>query len=233
MTISLDAISSQIRAGILAGLILAAPLQASAGIWDTIKDGASDTAGAVGDAAKRGATAVGGVASDGGKALTDAVTPDRSRAQVDTMASETLERLFAKSPQAKRLFGESFGYAVFDTRKMSFMITTGFGAGVAVERATNARTYMKMATGGVNVGMGAQWYQVVFLFETKSKFRQFVDEGWDAGGGGSVVAAEEGANLGATFKHGVAIFQLTEKGLMLAADLTGTKYWKDDELNAR
>ncbi|MDG2304565.1 MAG: hypothetical protein P8R42_07885 [Candidatus Binatia bacterium] len=66
--------------------------------------------------------------------------------------------------KVKRLYEDSFGYAVFDSRKTSFMIGTAFGAGVAVERAAGTRTYMQMATGGINVGMGAQWYQVVFLF---------------------------------------------------------------------
>lgn len=212
-------------------LLLLAPPLSRAGVWDTIKKGASDTAQAVGDAAEKGATAVGGAASDGAEAITDVVTPDRSRQEINSMAAETIEELFAKSSAAKKLFDQSYGYAVFDTRKMSFMITTGFGAGVAVVRTSKQRTYMKMATGGVNVGMGAQWYKVVFLFQTPKKFNEFVDEGWDAGGGGSVVAAKQGANLGATFNHGIAVFQITDKGLMLAADLTGTKYWRDDKLN--
>ncbi len=33
------------------------------------------------------------------------------------------------------------------------------------------------------------------------------------------------------FVDGVAVFQLTEKGLLLAVDLTGTKYWKNSDLN--
>jgi len=43
---------------------------------------------------------------------------------------------------------------------MSFMITTGFGAGVAVDKASGKRIYMKMITGGVNLGAGAGMYQV-------------------------------------------------------------------------
>lgn len=213
--------------------LAATPSFGTAGVWDSIKDGAAKTAGAVGDAAKKGANTVGNAASDGAEAITDAATPDRSRQEIDTMAANTLRELFAEQPRAKTLYDESFGYAVFDTRKMSFMITTGFGAGVAVERTLDTRTYMKMASGGVNVGMGAKWYKVVFLFQNARTFKSFLNEGWDASGGGSVVAAEEGANLGATFHHGIAVFQITDKGLMLAADLTGTKYWKDDDLNAK
>ena len=203
-------------------LMSSLPLCASAGLWDDVKKGASDAA-----------EAVGGAVSSGAKAVTDVATPDRSRQEIDDMASSTMERLFAEKPSANELFDRSYGYAVFDTRKMSFLITTGFGAGVAVDKEAGKRTYMKMATAGANIGLGAQLYQVVFLFETESRFRHFVDEGWDAGASGSAAVWDEGANLEATFKNGLAVYQFTEKGLMLAADLTGTKYWKDDELNAK
>ena len=202
-------------------LFLCLPLSASAGVWDSIKKGASETGDAIGDAV-----------SSGAEAVTDLARPDRSRQEIDDMAASSLQRLFAENADVRQLYDRSYGYAIFDSRKMSFMITTGFGSGVAVNKSTEERTYMKMATGGVNVGMGAQWYQVVFLFENKSRFREFVDEGWDAGGGGSAAAGSEGASLGATFVNGLAVYQLTDKGLMLSADLTGTKYWKDDELNA-
>jgi len=161
------------------------------------------------------------------------LTPGQSRQEIDGKAAGSLDQLFAKKPNAKALFDASRGYAVFDTRKTSFLVTAGFGVGVAVDRTTSERIYMKMATGGVNIGMGAQWYVLVFLFETEAKFRKFVDEGWDAGAGGSAVVWEDGANLDATFTNGMAVYQLNDKGLMLAADLTGTKYWKDDELNAQ
>ena len=35
----------------------------------------------------------------------------------------------------------------------------------------------------------------------------------------------------ATFMNGVAFFQITDKGLMAHADITGTKFWKVDDLN--
>lgn len=221
------------RIALFVGIVLAvSPAGATAGLLDSIGKGLSDTADAVGDAATKGASAVGDAASDGADAVTDVASGNKSHKEIDAMASGALKRLFAANGKARDLFDQSFGYAVFDSRKMSFMFTTGFGAGVAVERATGKRIYMKMASGGVNVGMGAQWYQVVFLFETKSKFENFVDHGWEAGGGGSAVVLDEGADLGARFNQGIAVFQMTEKGLMLAADLTGTKYWKDDDQDA-
>ena len=53
-------------------------------------------------------------------------------------------------------------------------------------------------------------------------------------GGVSVVVIgllTAGANAKTTFSNGVAVFQLTEKGLMASVDIAGTKYWKSDKLN--
>ena len=40
---------------------------------------------------------------------------------------------------------------------------------------------MKIATGGVNLGLGGKFLQLVMLFQTENRFREFVDEGWEAG----------------------------------------------------
>ena len=111
------------------------------------------------------------------------------------------------------------------------MITSGFGAGVAVEKASGQRNYMKMATGGVNVGMGGEFFQLVILFENKKTFDNFVNEGFEAGSEASAVAGSEAKDAEARFTQGMAVYELTEKGLKLAVDFTGTKYWKDDDLN--
>jgi hypothetical protein len=41
-----------------------------------------------------------------------------------------------------------------------------------------------------------------------------------------------GANASAGYADGIAVFQFTEKGYMLQADIS-TKYWKDKKLNDR
>ena len=88
-------------------LFLYLPLPASAGVWDTIKKGASDTADAVGEAV-----------SSGAEAVTDVARPDRSREEIDDMAAASLQRLFAENPGARKLYEQSYGYAVFDSRPL-------------------------------------------------------------------------------------------------------------------
>ena len=107
----------------------------------------------------------------------------------------------------------------------------GGGSGVAVANASGERTYMKMGTGGIGFGIGAQKYSVVFFFEDQQHFTNFLEKGWQADTGAQAAAGDAGANAAATFRNGTAVFQITEKGLMASADVSGTKYSKNDKLN--
>ena len=66
----------------------------------------------------------------------------------------------------------------------------------------------------------------MFLFEDAQTFDTFVNKGWEAEASANAVAGNKGANAGATFRNGMAVYQLTDGGLMLQADISGTKYWK-------
>jgi lipid-binding SYLF domain-containing protein len=152
------------------------------------------------------------------------------RAQIDDMAQQALDTLFAGNPDAKALYEKSYGWAVFDNLKVAFLVSGGAGSGVAVPK-DGKRTYMKMGTGGVGLGLGGQKYQVIFLFENADVFNGFVEKGWKAETGAQAAAGTEGASVGAVFTKGMAIYQITEKGLMASADVSGTKYWKNEKLN--
>ncbi len=152
------------------------------------------------------------------------------RAEIDAMAAKALSTVLAKSTNAKALYDKAYGYAVFDNLKIAIAVSGGGGSGVAVPKS-GKRIYMKMGTAGVGLGLGGQKYQVVFLFQTEQAFTSFVDKGWQADTSAQAAAGDKGANVGATFKNGVAYYQLTDKGLMASADITGTKYWKNEDLN--
>ena len=162
-----------------------------------------------------------------------AVRIRQKRQAIDEMANTTMDRLMSQSPQAKRLFDKSVGYAVFDNFKVAFLVSGGGGIGVAVERASRGRTYMKMGTAGIGVGLGGQSYGVFFLFADQETFRKFVERGWQADTTATAALWSKGAGADATFSHGLAVYQLTNKGLMAHVDISGTKYWKHRKLNAR
>jgi lipid-binding SYLF domain-containing protein len=161
----------------------------------------------------------------------DADKASEKRAKIQQNTKEALAELFKESPKAKELYAKAYGYAVFSNTKVSLGLTGGGGSGEAVEKATGKKTYMRMGTAGLNLGLGAQKYKVVFLFEDSVSFKSFVDKGWQAEGGANAVAGTAGANADPSFRQGMAVFTLTDGGLMLQADISGTKYWKSDDLN--
>ena len=151
---------------------------------------------------------------------------EEQRTEITAESATTLERLFAESARAERLYESAYGYATFSIIKVSLGVTGGGGQGIAVNKATGDRTYMRMGTGGLNFGAGGQLYQLVFLFEDEKSFEDFVNEGWEAGASANAVAGTLGANAGTSFINGIAVYQLTEAGLMLQLDISGTKYWQ-------
>ena len=158
---------------------------------------------------------------------------EKRRQRLNSMAEEALERLFTESPKAKRLYDRAHGYAVFSSTKVSIGITGGGGSGVAALKDSGERVYMRMATGGVSVGLGGQKYHIVFLFQDRETWGTFVNNGWEAEASANAVAGTAGANTETTFRNGVAVYQLTGAGLMLQADISGTRYWKNRRLNSR
>ncbi len=156
---------------------------------------------------------------------------DAKRAKIDEMAAAALNEVRANDPKAEELFESAHGWAVFDNLKIAFGFSGGGGNGVAVDKNTGERSYMKMGTAGVGLGLGAQSYQVVFFFQDSKTFRSFVDKGWTADASAQAAAGTEGANATAGFVNGIAVWQMTDKGLMASADISGTRYWKNKKLN--
>jgi lipid-binding SYLF domain-containing protein len=156
---------------------------------------------------------------------------DAKRAKIDEMASEALATLFKENPQAKELMDSAHGWAVFDNLKIALGVSGGGGNGVAVDAGAEKRTYMKMGTVGVGLGLGGKKYQVVVLFQDETTIANFVEKGWQADASASAVAGTEGAGGQTGFVNGMAIYMITDKGLMASADVSGTKYWKDSKLN--
>ena len=58
-----------------------------------------------------------------------------------------------------------------------------------------------------------------------------MEKGWQADGSGTAAAGTATANAGASFVNWIAIYQITDAGVMAHADIAGTKYWRDKKLN--
>ena len=198
---------------------------AYSGLWESTKSVANNVADGVANTANK----VGDTASDAVSG--DELTPAQARKEIDNNAQKTLSRLFKESSAAKKRYDSSAGYAVFDSREFAFLIKTGVGAGVAVNKSDQSRVYMKMASGGLNIGGGIKYIQVIFLFPDKKILNKFINDGWGAEGDASAIGGSEGGHLGVTLPDGTTIYELTDTGIMLKMSISGTKYWKDSDLN--
>lgn len=152
------------------------------------------------------------------------------RQEIDNNAQTVLDGLMSTNTGVRDLYGRAAGYAVFTVTKGGFIVSGGGGNGVAVNKGTGQHTYMRMGTGGIGLGIGAQRYSLVMLFETEDRLSKFVAGGWDSRATAEAAAGKEGVAVQSSFFDGVAFYQITEKGLMAHADVSGTKFWVNDEL---
>ena len=195
----------------------------NAGLWDDVKSVASKA----GDTVVDTVTKVGDTVSDVGSEK----SAEKQRAEIDSNAEKTLTRLLRESKEAEEFYEKAAGYAVFDSREFAFLIKTGFGSGVAVDKTNSKRTYMKMASAGANIGGGIKYLQVIFIFPTEASLNKFINDGWSADADASAVGGDESSQAGVTLADGTKIYQLVDTGIMLKASIGGTKYWKDSDLN--
>jgi lipid-binding SYLF domain-containing protein len=128
------------------------------------------------------------------------------------------------------------GFAAFSNYGLTILyLGGGVGKGVAVNNKTKLHTYMRMVEAQAGLGLGVKKYQVVFIFETEDALKRFVDKGWEFGG--QITGAAKTPEMGGAYQdafrvgEGVWMYQLTDTGLAAELTLTGTKYFKDDELN--
>ena len=163
------------------------------------------------------------------------VTSKDKRDHIQRMRQEVLTSLYQLNPATKEEITNAPGYAVFSNRNVSIIFASGAGGyGVAVDSASGSSTYMRMAEGGLGLGIGVKDFRAVYVFTKKHIMDRFVDQGWEFGGHADAAAKAShkgGAVGGELLLDGIKVYQLTEAGLALQVTIKGTKYWKDDKLN--
>ena len=180
-----------------------------------------------------------------------------------------MKDLYAADPKLKAVVAKAAGYATFKQLNVNLLLlATTRGGGVLTESKTGKTTFMRMASVGGGVGAGLKDLRVIFVFTDPKVMKQFMEEGWQFGGGADAAAkaGETGASAEGTVKSnvsfedgtvtaggstdtragaegkgkagataatpgGMQVFQFTESGLALQATVSGTKYWKDSDLN--
>jgi len=159
-----------------------------------------------------------------------------AREEVNAAAQAALSALYALQPSARRAIEGAAGYAAFSTIGMKLLIAGGTsGKGIAVDRRTGARTYMRMTQVQGGLGFGVSKNQVIFVFTTQNALANFINQGWEFGAQAnlSAVAQGEGGMFtgAASLAPNVYVYQITETGLNAELTVAGTRFYADQDLN--
>ena len=160
----------------------------------------------------------------------------QARHQVREMAQDALATLYEVAPGARRAIERSAGYAVFSTFGVKLFFAGGTtGKGMVVNQRTQRQTFMKMVQVQGGLGFGVNQNRLIFVFTNEQALRNFIDQGWEFGGQAnlSAMAGGQGAQFSgaAAVSPGVYLYQLTNTGLSATITVSGTKYFKDADLN--
>jgi lipid-binding SYLF domain-containing protein len=167
---------------------------------------------------------------------TQAAESDKEKQQkeIRNMAQDTLHQLYKAEPKTKAAVSHAAGYAVFSNMGVKILLAgSGNGKGIAVK--TKQETFMKMLQVQAGLGVGVKRFRVVFVFDNEKALDSFVNSGWQLGGQSTAAAktGDKGGSMAgaASVSEGVWMYQLTDKGLAVEISATGTKYYKDGDLN--
>ena len=160
----------------------------------------------------------------------------QARQQVREMAQDALATLYETAPGTHRAIDRAAGYAVFSTFGVKLFFAGGTtGKGVVVNKRTDRQTFMKMVQVQGGLGFGVNKNRLIFVFTTEQALRNFINQGWEFGGQAnlSAMAGGQGSMFSgaASVAPGVYVYQLTETGLAATLTVSGTKYFKDPDLN--
>jgi lipid-binding SYLF domain-containing protein len=160
----------------------------------------------------------------------------QERYRIREVGQDTLATLYEIQPSARHAIEHSAGYGVFSLFGIKIFFAGGnTGKGFVHNNWTERYTYMRMVQVQGGLGLGISKDRIIWVFETQKALKDFVNSGWEFGGKAQLVAMVQdtgGMFAGAvTVAPGVHLYQLTETGLAAELTVSGTKYFKDNDLN--
>jgi lipid-binding SYLF domain-containing protein len=129
-----------------------------------------------------------------------------------------------KDPSLAAWFDDAYAYAVFPkVGKGGIGIGGAYGKGIVIRGdSTVATTSLSQLTIGFQ--LGGQVYSEFVMFKDKTAFDHFARGNFEMGAQVSAVAITVGASADANYDGGVAVFTITEGGLMYEATVGGQKF---------
>ena len=159
----------------------------------------------------------------------------KKQAELTKVAAASLQEFYKHKPELKGLVEKSTGYGVFTTYGLSFIVGGAGGKGLVHDNKTKKVTYMEMAQASAGLQAGVAETKVLILFKDAKGLNSFVTSGWEVGGSGGASAGAGGKMAGSGAGNAVVAdsdyYMLTKNGVQAGGAVSGTKFWKDKDLN--
>lgn len=138
---------------------------------------------------------------------------------VDQLVERALADVMQKHPQAKDELARAVGYAVMDNTLTKIPVFgAGRGYGVAIDKKSGQKTYLRMRRFDFGAGWGLRNVRPVLIFFDAEKFKHFADGSFEL-----QLAAEASAKVdergvagamdGRRHEAGYTIYMLTDNGV--------------------
>ena len=165
-------------------------------------------------------------------------TPDETRAKLNKMSTEVLERMYKAYPASRSEMDRAYAYSTISSSsvKLGFW-GTDRGRGIAVNNETGEKIYVKMNEVTLGINIGAKEYDLLFIIQNQKAWERFIS-GNIKFGAEVTAAATDGVSGGAVadaqiIADGVWVYQVDKKGLALEMTFKGGQIKPIKELNQK
>ena len=163
---------------------------------------------------------------------------DEVRAKLDEMSVQVLDRMYQKYPSSKEAVENAYAYCTISASAVKWgFYGDDHGRGVAVNKQTDERIYMKMKEMSLGVNFGAKEYDLLFVIQDQKAWERFISGSIKFGGEASAQASD-GVSGGTVadasiLAKGVWVYQLDKKGLAVELSFKGMRISPFRSLNPK
>ena len=144
--------------------------------------------------------------------------------KLELSVAQAIIKANESDPTLSLWFESAYAYAVFPrVGKGGFIVGGAGGKGLVIHGTTTVgNTSLSQLSIGAQIG--GQVYAQYIMFKDQTAFEHFTRGNFEMGAQVSAVAITLGASKDASYDGGVAVFTLTDGGLMLEASVGGQKF---------
>jgi len=146
------------------------------------------------------------------------------RATLNVKVEDAIAQARQQDPSLEKFFDTAAGYAVFPTvGKGAIGVGGAYGKGELYD-AGSLIGYCTLTQATIGLQLGGQAYTEIIFFETPESLERFKSGNFALSAQASAVALKAGVGANAKYENGVAVFTMSEAGLMYEASIGGQKF---------